>query len=128
LDLAKRANTLTHTWAESVNVFGEDGTNLEEGRSTHEVMWGIIVQAFKYSAENTASIEPSKSLYDFFAEKVHEIYPGGGESERKRTLVMQMAELWGAFVGSPVSTQSLKFFWLEECIDGGKFDSFQTHS
>ena len=25
---------------------------------------------------------------------------------------------WGAFVGSPVQNQSLKFFWMEECIDG----------
>jgi monoamine oxidase len=121
LDLAKEANTLTHAWAESVNVFDEDGKYLKEGRSSHEVMWGIIVQAFKYSAENTANIDPSESLYDFFVEKVHEMYPDKGDSEDKRKLVMQMAELWGAFVGSPVSTQSLKFFWLEECIDGGKF-------
>ena len=26
--------------------------------------------------------------------------------------------MWGAFVGSPVSSQSLKYFWLEECIEG----------
>jgi predicted NAD/FAD-dependent oxidoreductase len=26
--------------------------------------------------------------------------------------------MWGAFVGSPIQTQSLRFFWLEECIDG----------
>jgi predicted NAD/FAD-dependent oxidoreductase len=26
--------------------------------------------------------------------------------------------MWGAFVGSPIQRQSLKFFWLEECIDG----------
>ncbi|EHL03715.1 hypothetical protein M7I_0362 [Glarea lozoyensis 74030] len=59
-------------------------------------MWGIIVQAFKYSAENTAKIDPSRSLYDFFVEKVQEVYPGGGEIEQKRKLVLQMAELWGA--------------------------------
>lgn len=29
-----------------------------------------------------------------------------------------MAEMWGSFIGSPITSQSLKFFWLEECIDG----------
>ena len=29
-----------------------------------------------------------------------------------------MAQMWGAYVGSPVQRQSLKFFWLEECIEG----------
>ena len=26
--------------------------------------------------------------------------------------------MWGAYVGSPVERQSLKFFFLEECIEG----------
>ena len=39
----------------------------------------------------------------------------------KTNLLLQMAELCGAFVGSPVYRQSLKFFWLEECIDGGTY-------
>jgi hypothetical protein len=41
--------------------------------------------------------------------------------KRKRKIVMQVSEMWGAFVGSPISRQSLKFFWLEECIEGGEF-------
>ncbi|KAF4637567.1 hypothetical protein G7Y89_g515 [Cudoniella acicularis] len=117
LDLAKETSTATHTWEEKVNVFGEDGKPLE-GRSLSDDMWGIIVQAFKHSAKNTSVIDPEESLHDFFIEKVNEIYPGEGELEIKRKLVMQMADLWGAFVGSPVTRQSLKFFWLEECIDG----------
>ncbi|KAG9236213.1 hypothetical protein BJ875DRAFT_372548 [Amylocarpus encephaloides] len=118
LDLARGTNTPTHTWAENVNVFGEDGKILEGGKSTHEVMWGIIVQAFKYSADNTSDIDPESSLRDYFIEKLQETYPGGGEAKERRRIVMQMAELWGAFVGSPLTTQSLKFFWLEECLDG----------
>lgn len=81
-------------------------------------MWSIIVQAFEYSAENTASIDPSLSLHDFFADKVKELFPDADQGRERRT-VMQMAELWGGFVGSPVTKQSLKFFWLEECVNGG---------
>lgn len=35
-------------------------------------------------------------------------------------LVFQMARMWGDFVGEPIEKQSLRFFWLEECIDGGQ--------
>jgi hypothetical protein len=29
-----------------------------------------------------------------------------------------MADMWGAFIGGTTSQQSLKFLWLEECLDG----------
>jgi hypothetical protein len=84
-------------------------------------MWGIIVQAFKHSAAHSSTIDPKDSLYDFFVERVQEAFPT--DSERQQKIVLQMSEMWGAFVGSPVERQSLKFFWLEECIDGGMFSS-----
>jgi hypothetical protein len=90
-----------------------------------DVLWGIIVQAFKHSAANTSTIDPKESLYDFFVKKVPEAFPTDSESQRK--IILQMSEMWGAFVGSPVERQSLKFFWLEECIDGGVF-SFHLHT
>jgi hypothetical protein len=82
-------------------------------------MWGIIVQAFKYSAENTSTIDPGRSLHDFFKEKVVEEFPDEINQDLQRKIVMQMSELWGGFVGSSVTKQSLKFFWLEECVNGG---------
>ena len=118
LDLAKDTNTPTHSWGEKAHTFNEDGILLQDGRSLSDAMWGIIVQAFKHSAENTATIDPEESLHDFFVVKVKELFPQDN-SEGQRKIVMQMSELWGAFVGSPITTQSLKFFWLEECIDGG---------
>jgi hypothetical protein len=85
-----------------------------------EEMWGVIMQAFKYSTHNSATIGPQESLHDFFKQKVEEKYPKA-DQDRQRKLVMQTSELWGAFVGSSITTQSLKFFWLEECLDGGTF-------
>ncbi|CZT44246.1 related to anon-37cs protein [Rhynchosporium secalis] len=117
LDLAKATNTATHDWSESFNIFDEDGKLVKDGKELNDTLWGIIVQAFKHSAENTATIDPKESLYDFFLEKVQGIFPSKDES-KEREIMMQMTEMWGAFVGSPVQTQSLKFFWLEECIDG----------
>jgi phytoene dehydrogenase-like protein len=118
LDLAKSTKTAMHTWGEQLQVFGEAGKLLDEGKEISEVAWKIIAQAFKHSAQNTSTINPDESLKDFFEQKVQEEFPGEADSDKRR-MVMQMAEPWGAFVGSPVYRQSLKFFWLEECIDGG---------
>ncbi|KAE9375666.1 FAD/NAD(P)-binding domain-containing protein [Stipitochalara longipes BDJ] len=119
LDLAKATKTEMHTWGEQLRVFGEDGELLKEGREISDVMWKIIAQAFKYSAQNASTIDPNESLKDFFEKNVLDEFPGEKHSDKKKIL-MQMAELWGAFVGSPVYRQSLKFFWLEECIDGAE--------
>jgi hypothetical protein len=118
LDLANATSTATHTWGEELNVFGEDGKLLKDGKEINNVMWKIIAEAFKYSAQNTSTIDPNESLNDFFKGKAEEYFGGEGESDKKKIL-MQMAELWGTFVGSSLLSQSLKFFWLEECIDGG---------
>ena len=84
-------------------------------------MWDIVQAAFKHSNKYSAEIDPSESLLDFFKVKLKELIPESTEDwQRTREIVLQMADLWGAFVGSPVERQSLKFFWLEECIEGGK--------
>lgn len=93
----------------------------KEAAENSEIVWDIIAKAMKYSNDNSASIPASKSLYNFFEDEVEAMFPsknGDEEAARKRETILQSAEMWGAFVGSPVQTQSLKFFWLEECIDG----------
>jgi hypothetical protein len=57
-------------------------------------------------------------LKDFFLEKV----PEKGINEDDQKLILQMGEVWGAFIGDPWDKQSLKYFWLEECLDGGTSD------
>ena len=44
-----------------------------------------------------------------------------GLEGEERKLVMQIGEMWGAFIGDPWERQSLKYFWLEECLDGGEW-------
>ena len=81
----------------------------------YDIVWSIIADAFKYSKEDCASIPPEHSLMDFFKTKVQEM----GLDDTSSTLVLAMARIWGDFVGEPIEKQSLKFFWLEECIEGG---------
>ena len=90
---------------------------MQQGRSDElsGLMWGIISDAFKHSNE-ASTISPNRSLKDFFTEEVSK----KDMSDEDKKVLLQMAEIWGGFIGDHVANQSLKYFWLEECIDGGK--------
>jgi hypothetical protein len=121
LDLAKQTDTMVGSWDNGSYVYDEFGDFLEDGEKCSFVMWTIIQDAFKHSNTLSAEINEKESLYTFFQSKVEELISTTDEGfERKRELVLKMSDLWGAFVGSPVARQSLKFFWMEECIEGGK--------
>lgn len=122
-DLAKETGTPTHAWGGNVTFFDEDGKPLptEDAEHLKEVMWSIIVDAFTYSNKHTSSIPVDQSLYDWFLMRLDKAIPDTEtDYERKRKLVLQVSQMWGAFVGGTIQSQSLKFFWLEECIDGGR--------
>ncbi|KAI1862588.1 uncharacterized protein JN550_010113 [Neoarthrinium moseri] len=121
LDIAKETGTAISNWDTNSYVFNEDGELLvlADGEIYSTMMWDIIQDAFAHSNKNSATISPDESLWDFFQKEVARRIPENKpDFDKKRQFVLQMAEMWGAFVGSPVFTQSLKFFWLEECIEG----------
>lgn len=122
LDLAKQTGTDVGSWDTRSHIFDEYGSlfPLDEGERYADIMWDIVQDAFKHSNKMGSEIGEKESLQDFFREQVVTKIPETeDEWERKREIVLRISEMWGAFVGSPISTQSLKFFWLEECIEGG---------
>jgi hypothetical protein len=124
LDLAKETNTTTMDWDGRQSIFDHLGKQMPEkdANENTELVWEIIESAMRYSNEESATIPAERSLYDYFEEKVQTMIPGEMEGDedvkKRRETVLKMAEMWGAFVGSPIQSQSLKFFWMEECIDG----------
>ncbi|KAH6625419.1 amine oxidase [Boeremia exigua] len=122
LDLAKETKTTTMNWDGRQAVVDAAGRYLsdKEAAANTELVWGIVEQAMKYSNEHSATIDPQTSLYNFFEEAVEKMFLSEKEEDakKKRQTILQMSEMWGAFVGSEVQKQSLKFFWMEECIDG----------
>ncbi|KAK0635890.1 hypothetical protein B0T17DRAFT_485278 [Bombardia bombarda] len=121
MDLAKETETAVGSWDNRSYVFDEDGElfSLEDGTKYSTIVWNIIEDAFEYSNKQGSDIDSDKSLLDFFREQVTIKIPETEDGyAKKRHVVLQLSELWGAFVGSPIDKQSLKFFWLEECIDG----------
>lgn len=81
-----------------------------------ETVWATIVNAFQYSDEKSGEIDKNKSLMDYFREQIPKIE----KDISKQSLLLEQAHMWGAFVGDSIERQSLKFFFLEECIDGGE--------
>jgi hypothetical protein len=94
----------------------------KEAEEYAETLWddGLIAEAFRLSKENQDSIDPGRSFYDFLKDKIGDYFTNepAEEARRKRETLLLVSQTWGAYVGSPVQRQSLRFFWLEECIEG----------
>lgn len=131
LDLAKETNTTTMSWDGRQSVVDALGKYLsdKEAAENTEIVWSIIEQAMKHSNAESATIDPKKSLYNFFEDAVEKLFidEKEEEAEKKRQTILQMSEMWGAFVGSEIQKQSLKFFWMEECIDGENLFVAETY-
>jgi len=99
-------------------VYNEHGslTDPHKTADLFDLIWSIVSEAFKFSNERCSIIPSSTSLKDFFVEKLvqQEL------NVDKQTLVLQLAEMWGSYTGDPLEKQSLRYMWLEECLDGGK--------
>ena len=100
-------------------VFSPDGEPLDNDTVTKisDFMWTTIEEAFEYSNRHKDNISSDQSLLDFFLGKVAQQEK---LSEVERDLCIEYCKLWGAYIGESVARQSLKFFCLEECIDGSE--------
>ncbi|KAH7050245.1 hypothetical protein B0J12DRAFT_573396 [Macrophomina phaseolina] len=138
LDLAKETGTITHNWDGRQCIYDQYGAQLSETEATDasETIWSIIGDGMEFSKQHSASIPASKSLLDYVKEKTSTLYTDEDEQskhldektkEEKRNMLLKIAEMWGAFVGSPLERQSLRFFWLEECIDGENLFVAETY-
>ena len=94
----------------------------EEAEEYARLLWedGLIAEAFRYSETHCRSIDPQRSLHDFFAEGLDDMFLDEPPKVAawKRKLLLLAACDWGAYIGSPIERQSLRFFWLEQCIEG----------
>lgn len=125
MEIASKTGTALHVWDEASMSFDQDGKLVDDAEADvyNELLWGddgLLSAAFRYSAANQNTIDPSRSLYDFLVERSQEFFTHDPVevANRRRRDFLQYVCLWGAYIGSPVTRQSLRFFWLEECIHG----------
>lgn len=115
MTIAESTNTTIQDFEGGQIIFSKDGKPLDDNLATKlsEFMWTTIDDAFEYSNKYKDSIPSDRSLFDFFLEKVEQT----DFSQAEKDACIETCHLWGAYVGDPISRQSLRFFCLEECVD-----------
>ncbi|KAH6664652.1 hypothetical protein B0J14DRAFT_607419 [Halenospora varia] len=123
IKLAKETDTPLHQWVENTLLVDSEGNLVNEDQANVALsrVWRIFEKAMEFSTANSGDVDSSTSLYDFFTEECEKMVGGGNLSEYERGLVLGMAEMWGAYVGDGVKRQSLKFFFLEDCIESDDY-------
>ncbi|KEF58422.1 uncharacterized protein A1O9_06348 [Exophiala aquamarina CBS 119918] len=123
LTLAEKTHTAVLEPEEDSALFGSDGLRRPEAeaKALSAKIWGLIADAFKYSDENW--LDPQMSLFDYIKARLDEddkLETRNRVNRLKldRRDLLRHAEMWGPFIGDPIQTQSMRFFWLEQCIEG----------
>jgi hypothetical protein len=123
-DIATQIDTTTTGWDEGETLIDPYGKPVDatEADEYTEALWddGLIAEAFRYSKTHQDSIDPRLSLADFFEEKFESLFLDQSPevAKKKRDTLRLVSSTWGAYIGSPIHRQSLRFYWLEECLEG----------
>jgi hypothetical protein len=107
LDLARKTNTPLHHWNDKQNIYDSSSKLIPQEKSDQfsTLLWEIIAQGFEHSAKHGKSIPESESLYDFIKDRAKEKLP---DQKEDQDLLLQMSEMWGAYIGEPITRQSLR--------------------
>lgn len=122
VQLAKETRTPLHQWKESTLLVDGAGSLLaqREANKALKQVWEILEDAIEYSEHSSEQIDPAASLYTFFEAWCDGALQSGRMTGHEVELVLGMSQMWGAYVGDGVELQSLKYFYLEDCIEGGR--------
>lgn len=122
IELAKITGTPLHQWKENALLVGYDGqlvANKEVNIALRRV-WEVLERAMNHSTNHSREIHSSASLYSYFQDHCKRATQNDEMTTQEAELVLGMSQMWGAYVGDCVEVQSLKYFYLEDCIDGGR--------
>ena len=122
VELAKETGTPLHRWKESALLVDHEGhlAAPSEANKALKQVWEILEGAMDHSTNRNEEIHSSASLYRFFEDWCDRAFQRGDMTGREVELVLGMSQMWGAYVGDRVDLQSLKYFYLEDCIEGGR--------
>ncbi|KAL1978665.1 hypothetical protein VTN31DRAFT_1524 [Thermomyces dupontii] len=115
-ELSVATNTTTYDPDGHQLMFDPTGKPLDQAMATRisEWMWTMVDEGFEYSTNHKDEIPANMSLFDFFRERLETT----NFTPSEKSACLNYCKLWGAYIGEPVERQSLKFFHLEECIEG----------
>ncbi|OJD16974.1 hypothetical protein AJ78_02908 [Emergomyces pasteurianus Ep9510] len=115
-DLSSSSKTITHAWDGLQNVIDTSGEPLSEKLigKIWDFIWATVENAYEYSCLNKSNIPADKSLFDFIKERLEK----SDFSEAEKEKCVELSKVWGSYIGSPIDRQSLRFFFLEESLEG----------
>ena len=121
LELARKTGTEVHSWSPKTLIVDTNGILLDNNSADRalQTVWKILEEALEYSKSESEQIDNTKSLYDFFEDQCERALRDRVMSKEEADVVLRMSEMWGAYVGVRVQRQSLKYFFLEDCISEG---------
>jgi phytoene dehydrogenase-like protein len=128
-ELVKQTNSPTRDVTSTSCLFDESGGLMQthQAGKIMKVMWEMIEEASEYSNKECKEIPTNDSLNDFIKQRLKEKVPDTEDDHAEtRKSVMQMSKIWGSFIGSPIQSQSLKYFWLEDGVEGGQSITWPT--
>ncbi|KAI4117584.1 MAG: hypothetical protein LQ345_002215 [Seirophora villosa] len=80
--------------------------------------WEVLEDTIEHSKISSGDIHSAASLYSYFETWCDQALQCGKITQHEAGLVLGMSQMWGAYVGDGVEVQSLKYFYLEDCIEG----------
>ncbi|GAD94839.1 hypothetical protein THITE_2109024 [Paecilomyces variotii No. 5] len=104
LEIAIDENVALHRWGTDVQVYDSSRNLIDTSRATYisQLRRAIIRDAIEYSKKHKDKIPKSTSLLDYFVERAaQEQFP---DNDQDRKLLLEMAEVWGGFIGGDFST------------------------
>lgn len=120
--LAERTQTTTIPCGAVDSICDSKGTWLNRGlaRRYYEEVWEILDLAVDKSRQEFASLSDTAKMMDFFRAEVQSRRSSQGKQpdDYYETLMLQIVEMWGAFMGDECERQSLKNMWLVDDLEG----------
>jgi phytoene dehydrogenase-like protein len=123
--LLEKTRTTTVACGAVHSICDSNGVWLDSDSAWHlyEEVWEILEMAMDKSRKESGSMPDSVKMIDFFRQVVETRGSRAGQPEAYETLMMQIVEMWGAFMGDECENQSLKNIWLDAGLEGGNLIS-----
>ena len=120
--LAEKTGTTTVACSAVDAICNSNGAWLSRDVACHyyEEVWDILEIAMEKSRKESALLPDSLKMMDFFRQEIKRRRSKAKQPGAYESLMMQVVEMWGAFMGDDCENQSLKNLWLDGGLEGGR--------
>jgi hypothetical protein len=119
MKLARQTQSPLHLWNDDIRLFDSEGNFVEPSKALRlqKLIWNIFEESFAYSTEQGSKISATDSLYQYVRTRLAEL----DVPDDDREMLARLSQLWGDYIGDPITRQSLKYVWMEIVCAGGTY-------